>query len=62
MYKVETKNGAVLESPSIRDIMDELATSEYEYDQAVTFYYTNEENEEFSYRDAVQLITEKGRK
>jgi hypothetical protein len=62
MYKVETKNGAILESPSIRDIIDELATSEYEYDEAVKFYYTDGENTVFSYRDAVQLITEKGRK
>ena len=62
MYKVETKNGAILESPSIRDIMDALATSEYEYDEAVKFYYTDGENTVFSYRDAVQLITEKGRK
>jgi hypothetical protein len=62
MYKVETKNGAILESPSIRDIMDELASSEYEYDEAVKFYYTDNEDTVFSYRDAVQLITEKGRK
>jgi len=59
MYKVETKNGTVLESPSIRDIMDELATMEH--DHAVKFYYTQDEKTVFSYKDAVELITEKGR-
>jgi hypothetical protein len=42
MYKVETKNGVLLESPSIRDIMDEL--SNMEYDTAVKFFYTKGES------------------
>jgi hypothetical protein len=37
MYKVETQNGVVLESPSIRDIMDELAN--YEEDRPIKFSY-----------------------
>lgn len=41
MYKIETQNGVVLESPSIRNIMDELATMEH--DHAVKFYYTRDE-------------------
>jgi hypothetical protein len=42
MYKVETKNGAILESPSIRDIMNELAIMEH--DHAVKFTYTKGES------------------
>ena len=41
MYKIETKNGVVLESPSIRDIMDVLA--DMEYDTAEKFYFTKDE-------------------
>ena len=41
MYKIETQNGVVLESPSIRDIMDELTAMEH--DHAVKFYYTRDE-------------------
>jgi hypothetical protein len=37
MYKVETKNGLILESPSIRDIMQELAN--YEEDRPIKFSY-----------------------
>lgn len=37
MYKVETKNGLILESPSIRDIMQELAN--YEDDRPIKFSY-----------------------
>jgi hypothetical protein len=37
MYKVETQNGLILESPSIRDIMQELAN--YEDDRPVKFSY-----------------------
>ena len=42
MYKVETKNGALLESPSIRDIMEELANMEH--DTAIKFTYTKGES------------------
>jgi hypothetical protein len=42
MYKVETQNGVVLESPSIRDIMDELSIMEH--DRAVKFTYTKGES------------------
>jgi len=42
MYKVETKNGALLESPSIRDIMEALA--DMEHDTAIKFTYTTGES------------------
>lgn len=57
MYKVETKNGVVLESPSIRDIMDELANMEH--DTAVKFYFTKDEIT-YETDNAVELFAKGG--
>jgi hypothetical protein len=58
MYKVETQNGVVLESPSIRDIMDELTAMEN--DRAVKFTYTKGESvrETSDVREFYSIIAE----
>jgi hypothetical protein len=58
MYKIETQNGVVLESPSIRDIMDELTAMENDY--AVKFTYTKGESvrETSDVREFYSIIAE----
>lgn len=58
MYKVETQNGVILEGPSIRDIMAELA--EMEHDVPIKFTYTQGDSvrEALDIREFYSIIAE----
>lgn len=45
LYRVETKNGVVLTSPNIHEIIEHL--SDMEYDRAIKFSYIEDETEEY---------------